>query len=568
MTIQEKRWHIAPRAPVHFINALTELGPIMAQVLYNRGIISVEDARLFMNGNLPIHDPFRMKGMNKAVARIRTAIRRQEPIVIYGDFDADGVTSTALMVQTLKALGANVQYYIPHRVDEGYGLNAPALQKLAKDGVGLVITVDCGIRSVEEVKAGNHAGLDIIITDHHSIGDVIPPAYAVLNPKQTDCSYPEDMLAGVGVSFKLASALLKVATAQDHLVPPITEDDLLDLVAIGTVADLAPMDRFENRKLVQLGLEQLVKARRPGIYTLLDEAGVAPDTVTAMSIGFVIGPRINAAGRLEHADLAYELLSTDDWTIATNLARELQELNRKRQDLTREAYDIAYDMALQSTDDPALIFAASSQFLPGIVGLVAGRLVEQFYRPAIVVEMGDEEAHGSCRSTPEFNITQALDECADLLIRHGGHAQAAGFAVKNENLPLLKERLTRIAEIRLAHEDLRPTVNIDSELPMQHLTMELAQNLAKLEPTGEENRPPVFATRRLQVVDARTVGREGAHLKLRVADENMIVDAIGFRLGEWINQLTNFIDVAYNLEINEWKGNTSLQMRLIDIKPS
>ncbi len=568
MSSQPKRWHLAPKAPINYVNALNDIGPVMAQVLYNRGITDVDNARLFLSDNLPIHDPFKMKGMNKAVARIRTAIRREEHIVVYGDFDADGVTSTTLLVQTLQALGAKVSAYIPHRVDEGYGLNAPALYSLAEDGVSLIITVDCGIRSVEEVIEGQKAGLDIIVTDHHSIGDVIPPAYAVLNPKQTDCDYPEDMLAGVGVSFKLASALLRVASAQDKIAPSITEEDLLDLVAIGTVADLAPMDRFENRKLVKLGLEQLSKARRPGIYTLLDEAGVQPSDIRAMSIGFVIGPRINAAGRLEHADLAYQLLSTDDWGQATQLARELQELNRKRQDLTRDAFEIAEEMARQEGEDPALIFAASPQFLPGIVGLVAGRLVEQFYRPAIVVEMGEEESHGSCRSTPEFNITDALDECADILLRHGGHAQAAGFSVRNENIPMLKERMTKIAEIKLAHQELLPTITVDAEVRLDELTMDLASQLELLEPTGEDNRPPVFMTPRLRVLDARQVGREGAHLKLRLANHMKDMDAIGFNLGHWLNDLTNYVDVAYHLDINEWRGRTTLQMRLVDLKPT
>ena len=409
--------------------------------------------------------------------------------------------------------------------------------------------------------------LDLIsLSPTITIGEIVPPAYAVLNPKQLDCDYPEDMLAGVGVSFKLASALLRVASAQDKIVPSITEEDLLDLVAIGTVADLAPLDRFENRKLVKLGLEQLSKARRPGIYTLLDEAGVQPSDIRAMSIGFVIGPRINAAGRLEHADLAYQLLSTDDWGQATQLARELQELNRKRQDLTREAFEIAEEMARQDSEDPALIFAASSQFLPGIVGLVAGRLVEQFYRPAIVVEMGEEESHGSCRSTPEFNITEALDECADLLLRHGGHAQAAGFSILIENIPVFKEKMSHLAEIKLAHQELRPTITVDAEVRLDELTMDLAIQLQMLEPTGEDNRPPVFMTPRLRVLDARQVGREGAHLKLRLANHIADMDAIGFNLGHWLNELTNYVDVTYHLEINEWRGRTNLQMRLLDLK--
>jgi single-stranded-DNA-specific exonuclease len=300
----------------------------------------------------------------------------------------------------------------------------------------------------------------------------------------------------------------------------------------------------------------------------MDEAGLQPADVSAMSIGFIIGPRINAAGRLEHADLAYQLLSTTDWAIATQLARELQELNTKRQELTREAYEIAEDIALSNNTDPALIFAASPLFLPGIVGLVAGRLVEQFYRPAIVVEMGEEESHGSCRSTPEFNITQALDECADLLLRHGGHAQAAGFSILNANLPLLRERMTHLAEMKLAHQDLRPTLTIDAEVLLDELTLDLAKQLMLLEPTGEENRPPVFMTRRLRVLDARQVGRDNSHLKLRLANHMNEIDAIGFRLGHWLNDLSQYIDVAYHLDINEWRGQSSLQMRLLDIKLS
>jgi single-stranded-DNA-specific exonuclease len=287
-----------------------------------------------------------------------------------------------------------------------------------------------------------------------------------------------------------------------------------------------------------------------------------------MSIGYVIGPRINAAGRLEHAGIAYKLLTTADWGTATKLAHELQTLNQRRQELTRDAYEKAELMALEDDEDLALIFAASPDFLPGIVGLVAGRLLEQFYRPAVVVEMGKEESHGSCRSTPEFNITEALDECADLLIRHGGHAAAAGFSVRNENLPILQERLKHIAAVKLAHQDLRPTIFIDAEVRTEDLTMQLAKTLTSLEPTGEENRPPILVTRGLRVDDARQVGRDNAHLKLKLGDSAFDIDAIGFRLGDWLNELPNYVDVAYNLEINEWRGQTNLQMRLVDIQPA
>lgn len=565
-----KQWEVAPPAPIHFINALSDIGAVLAQILYNRGITTPEDARRFLSGDLPLYDPFKMRGMNKAVFRIRTAIKRREPIVVYGDFDADGVTSTALLVQTLQALGADVQPYIPHRVDEGYGLNSPALRELAESGVRLVITVDCGIRSVEEVRDAMNLGLDVIVTDHHSIGDELPPAVAVIDPKQEDCEYPEDMLAGVGIAFKLASALLHVARSQDKLLPSLSEQDLLDLVAIGTVADLAPLDRFENRRLVQLGLKELAKAKRPGVYTLMDIAGIQPDKVNATSIGFALGPRINAAGRLESAFTAYQLLSTNDWQAATDLARELQAINVRRQELTKDAYEKARLMAQDMLDGdthPTILFAASPEFLPGIVGLVAGRLVEEFYCPAVVVEMGEEEAHGSCRSIPEFNITRALDQCSDLLIRHGGHAQAAGFSIVNENLGALKKRLTKIAVSEIAHLDLRPLIKVDAQIRMSEITMNLAEKFQLLEPTGVDNPPPLLMMERLRVVDARTVGKDGEHLKLRLADGPIGIDAIAFRQGERLNRLPLLVDVAFHLEINEWNGRRTIQLNIVDIRP-
>lgn len=563
-----KRWHFAPLAPANFKNSLEDLGPVLAQVLYNRGLTSTADVYLFLEGELPLHDPFQMKDMGKAVSRIRSAIRRKEKIVVYGDFDADGVTSTALLVKTLQALEADVEPYIPHRVDEGYGLNTPALLDLAKNGTKVVVTVDCGIRSVEEVEAGNAAGLDIIITDHHSIGDVLPPAYAVLDPKRTDCVYPEDMLAGVGVAFKLATALLKAARSQDSRRMALDETDLLDLVALGTVADLAPLDRFENRRLVQLGLKELAKAKRPGVYELMVISGIDPEKIIASNIGFMLGPRINAAGRLSSAMTAYQLLCTDDINEARSLAQQLQQLNQRRQDETTRAYDYARAM-MKEDEVPLLIFAASTDFLPGIVGLVAGRLAQEFYRPAVIIEQGETEAHGSCRSIPELNITEALDQCADLLLRHGGHSQAAGFSILNENLPALQQRLMEIVTQKLAYQELRPSISIDSEVEIADITLALAQHLQLLEPTGVENPSPIFATHRLKVMDARTVGRDNSHLKLRLGNGSLPpIDAIAFGFGHMLNHLSPLVDVAYNLEINEWQNRINVQMNVIDLRPS
>ncbi len=556
---------LAADPPAPYRGALQrDLGPIMAKVLYNRGLVTPEQARHFIHNNYDLPDPFLMKDMGKAVARIRQAIRRGERIVVYGDFDADGVTSTAVMIQTLHSLGGNATPYIPDRADEGYGLNIPALQMLAQKGYKLVITVDCGIRSIEEVKAGNAAGLDIIITDHHSVGEQLPPAYAILNPKQHDCNYPEDMLAGVGIAFKLACGLI-IAGQQEPPSTPLQPIDLLDLVAIGTVADLAPMDRLENRKIVQLGLQELGRAKRPGVYALMDISRIRPEKMNATSIGFALGPRINAAGRLEKAIIAYQLLMTDDWREANQLAKELQDINTRRQQLTTEAHELARQMAVSNGHIPQMLFAAHESFLPGIVGLVAGRLTEEYYRPSTVIELGATESHGSCRSTPEFHITNALDRCADLLLQHGGHAQAAGFTILNKNIPAFRQRLEQMATEQLAHYDLCPTLVIDEQVNLVQLTMELAQTIRLLEPIGTENPEPIFCTRRLRVVEAQRVGSEGKHLKMRLADGPISMDAIAFRFGDWLNDLSSYIDVAYNLQINEWNRRSSLQMNIVDI---
>lgn len=547
------------------------MGSVLAQVLYNRGFTTPDEAEKFLNAELadPLKEKLnqKLKDIDKAVARIRRAIRHKEQIIVYGDFDADGVTSTTLMVETLTALGANAKAYIPHRVDEGYGLNSEALLRLAREGVKVVITVDCGIRSVDEVEEGKAAGLDIIVTDHHTIGPEIPKALAVINPKQEDCKYPEKMLAGVGVAFKLADALLRAAR-QDNQQIKLNTDDLLDLVAIGTVADLAPMNRPENRALVKRGLEVINKASRPGIRALLDVSGVKLGTVTAMNIGFALGPRINAAGRLESAMIAYHLLSAEDYPTALRFAEQLQKLNVERQDLTRSAQGIVRERLAAEQSQASLIFA-SGEFRPGIVGLVAGRLTEEYSRPTIVMEMGEMESRASCRSIPQFDITHALDQCADLLVRHGGHAQAAGFTVANINIPALKAKLMQLADDSLSGQDLRPILEVDVEVDARTLTEKLVYELARLEPTGYHSSPPVLMSRDLRVLESRTVGKEGHHLKLKLARSGQPpLDAIGFGLGDWVDNMPERVDVAYQLEMNEWNGNRSLQLNMQDIRPA
>jgi len=540
---------------------------VVVQILYNRDIREPEQVQSFLNQDRPLHDPFLLKGMDVAVARIVQAVERGERVAVYGDFDADGVTSTALLTQTLRALGATVAPYIPDRVDEGYGLNPDALERLARRGARLVITVDCGIRSVVEVAYGNRLGLDMIVTDHHSVGPRLPPALAVINPKQPGCAYPFKELAGVGVAFKLAQALLQT-------LPPsvikhaLSKKHLLDLVALGTVSDVVPL-LGENRSLVQRGLAQLSKPGRKGLLALMEKASVRPERVNSTAIGFILGPRINAAGRLHSAMLAYYLLMTGDQEKAVHYAEQLNHLNQERQRLTLEATELARSQVVDEAGRvPYLLFVASSDFKAGLVGLVASRLTDEFYRPAVVIEWGEEESRASCRSIPEFHITQALDECADLLVRHGGHAAAAGFTARNDDLPALQERLQNLAQQALSAVDLVPCLQIDAELTLGAELYDLYNQIALLQPFGEGNPEPVFISRGLQVGSRQAVGQEGQHLRLAVSDGQIWWDAIAFRRGAETEQLPDRIDLAYQLDMNEWNGQKRLQLVVQDWRPA
>jgi single-stranded-DNA-specific exonuclease len=552
------------------IAALPDLHPLLAQIVHHRGIGTVDGVQEFFGEPELKLSLLGKPGVNKAIARVRFAIRRGDPVVVYGDFDVDGVTATAVLMETLRGLGANVRHHIPHRVDEGYGLNVETLQELADEGAKLVITVDCGIRSVEEIRAANASGLDIIITDHHSIGPELPPALAIINAKRPDwgLEYPDTMLAGVGTAFKFAEALLMVHAKNgrrgDH-TPEIRVEDLLDLVALGTVADLVPL-LGENRALVRRGLEALRHSKRPGIQMLAQIARVDLAQVNAMHIGFMLGPRLNAAGRLEHADLAYHLLSTPDPEVALQLADELDRINVERQEHTRIMQSRAEELALAEDADVPILIAADADFMPGVVGLAAGRLTESFYRPSVVIQKGKEESHGSCRSIPEFDITAALDECADLFVRYGGHAAAAGFTIANENLSTFRERLLALGAERLGGRDLHPRAYIDAVIPAEEVDFALFRLLQKLEPCGQGNPRPLLMTPDLAITAAHRVGSEGSHLKLRLAAGKRTIEAIAFRKGDWLNNLPARVDVAYELEINEWRGTRTLQFNVQDMR--
>jgi single-stranded-DNA-specific exonuclease len=559
-----KRWLIPPLLTPEADSNLTAFPPLLRQILFNRGYATDAEARAFLRA-VPDFDtnPFQMTGMREAVDRIRFAIENREPIAIYGDYDVDGVTATALLVQTLRGLDADVRGYIPNRFEEGYGLNTDALDSLKADGVKLVITVDCGIRSPDEALHARTIGLDLVISDHHhpAEGD-LPPALAVINPKQPGDSYPDKDLAGVGIAYKIAEALRE--NERDSFAFHLS--DLLDLVALGTVADLAPLVG-ENRVLVRKGLRQMRDTARQGLFSLAGVAEISLKKVTAVNIGFVLGPRLNAAGRLKEALAAFELLTTTDVIKAGHLAQQLDIQNRERQRITREVQMQAEAIALADDPDAFLLFAAHESFNSGVVGLAASRLTETYYRPSIVAAQGPEETRGSCRSIPEFHITDALDQCADLLVRHGGHAAAAGFTVRNENLPELVTRLKAIAKDKIGGTDLRPTLTADAEVSLTEIRPELIKTLSYLEPTGYGNPDAAFVARNVRVKSFRGVGADGKHLKMILEDDDRYThDAIAFRQGHWLKSMPPRVDILFTYEVNEYNGRVGHQLNLKDLK--
>jgi single-stranded-DNA-specific exonuclease len=563
----QKRWVVADKLPAETMTALGDFHPLVAQALYNRQVRDAEAARLYFGGgSQQPEDPLLLTGMAAAVDRLRHAIRTGERIVVYGDYDTDGVTATALLVQVLTALGAAVDRYIPDREEEGYGLNGGALGKIQEQGGRLVITVDCGVRAMGEAETARELGLDLVITDHHEPGEELPRALVIINPKQAGDEYPYKGLAGVGLALKLAQGLIRPMSPR----PGIAASDVLDLVALGTVADLAPLTG-ENRSLVRQGLGIMNgRLKREGLKAMFGMAGVRQGRVDAGTIGFVLGPRLNAAGRLESAMAAYDLLTAAHEQQAKPLAVQLERQNRDRQDLTRWTHARAREIALNERGDGALLFAADPEFKAGVVGLAAARLTDEFYRPAVVASRGDDETKGSGRSIPEFHITGALDQVKGLLKRHGGHAAAAGFTAANENVDELAARLKEIAGRELGDMDLRPTLRVDVDrVALADLTPELVDQLRQFEPCGYGNPAPLLASRGLRVNDWRTVGGEGKHLKLSVTDGRVTQDAIAFgQAQQWVAQHPAMVDMAYTVEWNEWNGQRRVQLNVKSIEAS
>jgi single-stranded-DNA-specific exonuclease len=560
-----KIWQIEPAISPEADAALNNYSPVMRQMLYNRGICTGEDAARYLEFQGALHDPFGLLGMEASVVRILSAVAAGEKIAVYGDYDVDGVTATALLVQVLRRMGGDVEAYIPDRFEEGYGLNNAALEKLSQAGYKLVVTVDCGIRSPGEARHARELGLDLIISDHHEPKEELPDAFAVINPRQAGDTYPEKNLAGVGLAFKIAQALL-----QRNPLPGVQAADWMDLVAVGTVADIVPLGG-ENRALVKAGLALLRQGARQGLRSLSGAAGFGSSlNLSARDIGFMIGPRLNAAGRLESAMAAFDLLMAATPDAAGPLALQLDDQNRQRQLLT-QTMQVEAEALFDDGDAPLLIFAFKPEFdykVAGLVGLVASRLTETYYRPSIVACQENGFVRASCRSIPEFHITRALDECSDLLVRHGGHAMAAGFTVRQENLAELISCLNAIAARELADRELRPVLTADLELPLIQLRPEILTDLDRLEPTGLGNRSAYFVSRNLLVKRAFQMGKENQHLKLVVSDGRITYDAVAFRMGHLAANLPSRVDLLYSFERNEYNGRVTLQLMVRDLKSS
>ncbi|MBT9166508.1 MAG: Single-stranded-DNA-specific exonuclease RecJ [Chloroflexi bacterium] len=573
------RWKILPPAPSEHLARCAGIPPLLAQLLYNRGIVDPSDAEMFLAADKRLeNDSALLPEMGKAVAAVMRAVLGGRTIAVFGDFDVDGVTATTLLVQGLQRIGARVIPYIPHRVQEGHGLNMPALQKLHQQGVSLVITVDCGITANAEALQAREMGLDLIITDHHEVTGPIPTALAVVNPKRDDSSYPFRELAGVGVAFNLLQALFR-ATGRDGQA-----DEFLDLVALGTVADMVPL-LAENRYLVRRGLEVLNATSRLGLRELIRCAGLEMGRIDAESISFMLAPRLNAAGRLDHASVSYDLLNADSPEQARQGAELLETRNVERQRLTSHLMSLAeaklsvscpcpvpvsgHRSRIPDTvlEDTPLLMVAHEEFRAGVNGLVAGKLTDKYYRPALILEIRENESRGSARSIPEFNIVAALSECRDILSHFGGHAQAAGFTVPNENVESLRQRLLEIAGGQLADVELQPSINIDAEVKLADLGGETLALITRLEPFGKANPAPTFLSRGVKVVDFRRVGSDGEHLKLRLNDAGVVWDAIGFDINHGGDTLS-CIDIVYNLKLNTWNGRESLELEIRDFRPT
>jgi single-stranded-DNA-specific exonuclease len=508
-----------------------DISEMLARTLINRGVESIEQAERYIKSDLhDLHDPYMLSDMEKAVDRILMAIEENERICIYGDYDVDGVTSTALCVNTLRKLEADVVHYIPVRAEEGYGLNDEAISQIAEMGVNLIVTVDCGIRSVDVVETVKKSGMEIIITDHHECGEVLPDAFAVVNPHRQDCSYPFKELAGVGVAFKLMQAITDSIGYSELL------HEVLDIAAIGTIADVVPL-LGENRIIVKNGLEKLMNTENVGLKALIDVSGLKDKQISSFNIAFIIAPRINAAGRLADASRCVELLVTEDEALAYEIAEELEQENSERQRIEAAILEQAVTKVTKEYDieSSRIIVLDDSNWHPGVIGIVASRIVDQFSKPAILIARDNEIGKGSARSMSGFNLYEAMSKCSNFFEKFGGHEMAAGLTIKTDNIEAFRLKINEIAEEMLQGKELLPEILVDYKLEHKDINLQTARQLKSLEPFGMGNPNPFFVCRNLEVLDSKLVGASSKHLSLNLYDGSNSIKAIAFNMGNLYN---------------------------------
>ena len=563
-TVQRYRWDVAELAPGDHRRGFEGVPPLVIQLLWNRLVREPAEIACYLAGGaIAAASPFTMRGMREAIGRIIQARAAEETIAVYGDYDVDGMTSTAIVTSCLRFLGIKTLPFLPRRDVEGYGLHVDAIARLHDAGAGLLIAIDCGISGNSAVDFARGLDLDVIVADHHHVPDNLPNAVAVINPAQPGCAYPFKGLCAAGLAYKLSEALLE----RVGLGPELAEA-WLDLATLGTVADVVPL-LGENRRLVSRGLRFVGASKRPGIQALLAKAGVNPSEVNAQAIAFRIAPRLNAAGRLADPNLGLQLLLTESTVEAESLAAELDETNRERQRQTDLALSSARLLLAARPSMPKLLLVADESYPLGVVGLVAGRLNEELSRPVLVAGINDGVVRGSARSIARFHIAEALAACDDLLLRHGGHTRAAGFAVATENLDRLRGRLEDLAERQLTEHDVEPSLAIDAELALRRWGPDLYHVLGRLEPFGFANPQPVLLSHRVRVREARVVGRTSpGHLRLSLADGPTVWEAIGFGLGDRAANLADCLDIVYRVERHEWNGQVGVQLHLLDLRPS
>jgi single-stranded-DNA-specific exonuclease len=546
------------------LKSMYNVSEMFARTLINRGLDDIDKVNRFLKADISdLYDSFLLTDMENAVDRILMAIEENEKICIYGDYDVDGITSTALCVNILRKLEADVMYYIPVRAEEGYGLNSEAIDYIAEQGVNLIITVDCGIRSVDVVEKVNEKGMNIIITDHHECGDILPDACAVVNPHRNDSGYPFKELAGVGVAFKLMQGITESIGYRELLY------DVIDIAAIGTIADVVPL-LDENRIIVKNGLEKLMSTENIGLKALIDTCDLADKQISSYNIAFIIAPRINAAGRLADAGRCVELLITDDEALAYEIAKELEVENKERQRIEAEILEQAIAKVNEDKDfaNSRVLILDELNWHPGVIGIVASRIVEQFSKPAVLIGRDMEVGKGSGRSMSGFNLYEAMNRCSELFEKFGGHEMAAGLTIKSNKIDAFRKKINEIADEMLQGKELLPEILVDYKLEPTDINLQVAKQLKELEPFGMGNPNPNFVCRNMQVIDKKQVGANNKHLSLNLYDGNNNVKAIAFNMGNLYNVLSSSrkIDIICCMDINQWNDNETVQLVIKDIK--